>query len=130
MRKELFTINTAERKRILGRIFPNGYIRKSDPYEREDEETYLGYTPDNDIIELRFWFKSSIDFYFKKPDNRKKYEIVDELLNTALANNNKHKEYKGRHTFDFDSDTEYFIVYNNLGFTLCFRAKEEKKQTA
>lgn len=125
MKKENFTISTAERKRILGRIFPDGCIRKRVPYERDDEATYLGYTPDGEVIELYFWLGDNIDFYFKRPANRRKYECIDAIVNTALANTNRHKE---RERFSYDSRIQYFVVYNSLGFTLCFRAKEEQQK--
>lgn len=114
-----------ERKTILGRIFPTGYIKKKD--EWRDDDTFLGYTPEGDAIELRFWYECNIDFIFQYPQNMKKYEYINQLVNTALAKDNNHKERK---MFDYTSDTQYFVLENNIGFTLCFREKEEKKQTA
>ena len=121
--KDFRDLTTEERQTILNRFFPNGYVHKDTVYENI-ESIYLGYTPDGDIVELRFWLGSNIDFRFKRPRSRKKYECIDELVNFALANTNKHKE---RELFDFDDHTVYFIVENRKGFTMCFKEKENKK---
>lgn len=125
MAKIIPTINAAERKRILGRIFPDGYIQKKDKWS--DDDTFLGYTSEGDAIELRFWYGHNIDFIFQYPRNMKKYEYVNQLVNTALAKRNNHRERK---TFAYNTDIQYFVSEHNIGFTLCFRTKEEKRQTA
>lgn len=121
--KLMFELSIAERKRILNRIFPNGCIQKRE--RPSDDDTYLGYTSENDVVEVRFWLGCNIDFVLHQSlSNTEKRKLINWLVNTALATNNNNKESV---LFDINDNMYYFISVNYIGFTLCIRNKEEKQ---
>ena len=88
-RKEIYksrfrSLNTAEKKRILSRLFPDGYIECKDNIP--DEQTFAGYTEDYGLIEVRFsLFDSRIDISREFDTERTKWLFINDITNRALA---------------------------------------------
>lgn len=112
-------LTTAEKQAILSRMFPNGTLRR--PNDLEHEERYLGYCRSGDIVEVRFWYGSNIDFNFQVPRNFTRRELASELVEIALEEpNTKRSEwypYNGKF---------FFYVYTAHGITivLCHQTRK------
>lgn len=110
-RKEIYksrfrSLNTAEKKRILSRLFPDGYIESKDNIP--DEQTFAGYTEDFGLIEVRFsLFDSRIDISREFETEREKWLFINDITNRALAKNNVYT--KQVQTFPFDKYSYYFV---------------------
>lgn len=82
-RKEIYksrfrSLNTAEKKRILSRLFPDGYIESKDNIP--DEQTFAGYTEDYGLIEVRFsLFDSRIDISREFETEREKWLFINDI---------------------------------------------------
>ena len=104
------TLNTAEKKRILSRLFPDGYIECKDNIP--DEQTFAGYTDDYGLIEVRFsLFDSRIDISRNFETDREKWLFINDITNRALAKDNVYT--KDVHKFPFDNNSHYFVADMN-----------------
>ncbi len=104
------TLNTAEKKRILSRLFPDGYIECKD--DLPDEQTFAGYTDDYGLIEVRFsLFDSRIDISRNFETDREKWLFINDITNRALAKDNVYT--KDVHKFPFDNNSNYFVADMN-----------------
>ena len=114
-RKEIYksrfrSLNTAEKKRILSRLFPDGYIESKDNIP--DEQTFAGYTEDFGLIEVRFsLFDSRIDISREFETEREKWLFINDITNRALAKNNVYTKQVQK--FPFDNDSYYFVADMN-----------------
>lgn len=114
-RKEIYksqfrSLNTAEKKRILSRLFPDGYIECKD--NMPDEQTFAGYTEDFGLIEVRFsLFDSRIDISRDFETDREKWLFINDITNRALAKNNVYT--KEVQKFPFDNGSYYFVADMN-----------------
>lgn len=114
-RKEIYksrfrSLNTAEKKRILSRLFPDGYIESKDNIP--DEQTFAGYTEDYGLIEVRFsLFDSRIDISREFDTERAKWLFINDITNRALAKDNVYTKQVQR--FPFDNDSYYFVADMN-----------------
>lgn len=114
-RKEIYksrfrSLNTAEKKRILSRLFPDGYIECQDNIP--DEQTFAGYTEDFGLIEVRFsLFDSRIDISREFETEREKWLFINDITNRALAKNNVYTKQVQK--FPFDNDSYYFVADMN-----------------
>lgn len=54
------SLNTAEKKRILSRLFPDGYIECRDNIP--DEQTFAGYTEDDSVSDIKAFGDISPEF--------------------------------------------------------------------
>lgn len=114
-RKEIYksrfrSLNTAEKKRILSRLFPDGYIENKDNIP--DEQTFAGYTEDYGLIEVRFsLFDSRIDISREFDTERAKWLFINDITNRALAKDNVYTKQVQR--FPFDNDSYYFVADMN-----------------
>ena len=114
-RKEIYksrfrSLNTAEKKRILSRLFPDGYIESKDNIP--DEQTFAGYTEDYGLIEVRFsLFDSRIDISREFETEREKWLFINDITNRALAKNNVYTKQVQK--FPFDNDSSYFVADMN-----------------
>lgn len=114
-RKEIYksrfrSLNTAEKKRILSRLFPDGYIESKDNIP--DEQTFAGYTEDYGLIEVRFsLFDSRIDISREFETEREKWLFINDITNRALAKNNVYTKQVQK--FPFDNDSYYFVADMN-----------------
>lgn len=114
-RKEIYksrfrSLNTAEKKRILSRLFPDGYIESKDNIP--DEQTFAGYTEDYGLIEVRFsLFDSRIDISREFDTEREKWLFINDITNRALAKDNVYTKQVQR--FPFDNDSHYFVADMN-----------------
>ena len=112
--KERVRLTTAERQEILNRLFPNGNVGHPEDWD-DLEETHLGYC-DGDILEVRFWLDSNIDFNFYLTKGASKKKMVNKLINIALDEKGERKraewyQYKGYY---------FHYLYTQKGFILCF----------
>lgn len=104
------SLNTAEKKRILSRLFPDGYIESKDNIP--DEQTFAGYTEDYGLIEVRFsLFDSRIDISREFDTERDKWLFINDITNRALAKNNVYTKQVQK--FPFDNDSYYFVADMN-----------------
>lgn len=104
------SLNTAEKKRILSRLFPDGYIECKD--NMPDEQTFAGYTEDFGLIEVRFsLFDSRIDISREFDTERAKWLFINDITNRALAKDNVYTKQVQR--FPFDNDSYYFVADMN-----------------
>lgn len=104
------SLNTAEKKRILSRLFPDGYIESKDNIP--DEQTFAGYTEDYGLIEVRFsLFDSRIDISREFDTERAKWLFINDITNRALAKDNVYTKQVQR--FPFDNDSYYFVADMN-----------------
>lgn len=105
------TLNTAEKKRILCRLFPNGYITRKD--DEDNELTLAGYTEEGKLLEVNFsLFDSRIEIDYQYPRYGKdKWECIDNLINKAFGKHNKHNNRQRK--FDYDSYSYYFVMEIN-----------------
>lgn len=104
------SLNTAEKKRILSRLFPDGYIESKDNIP--DEQTFAGYTEDFGLIEVRFsMFDSRIDISREFDTERDKWLFINDITNRALAKNNVYTKQVQK--FPFDNDSYYFVADMN-----------------
>lgn len=104
------SLNTAEKKRILSRLFPDGYIESKDNIP--DEQTFAGYTEDYGLIEVRFsMFDSRIDISREFDTERDKWLFINDITNRALAKNNVYTKQVQK--FPFDNDSYYFVADMN-----------------
>lgn len=104
------SLNTAEKKRILSRLFPDGYIECQDYIP--DEQTFAGYTEDYGLIEVRFsLFDSRIDISREFDTEREKWLFINDITNRALAKNNVYTKQVQK--FPFDNDSYYFVADMN-----------------
>ena len=104
------SLNTAEKKRILSRLFPDGYIECQDNIP--DEQTFAGYTDDSALIEVRFsLFDSRIDISREFETEREKWLFINDITNRALAKNNVYTKQVQK--FPFDNDSYYFVADMN-----------------
>ena len=104
------SLNTAEKKRILSRLFPDGYIECKD--DLPDEQTFAGYTEDYGLIEVRFsLFDSRIDISRNFETDREKWLFINDITNRALAKDNVNT--KDVHKFPFDNNSNYFVADMN-----------------
>lgn len=104
------SLNTAEKKRILSRLFPDGYIECQDNIP--DEQTFAGYTEDFGLIEVRFsMFDSRIDISREFDTERDKWLFINDITNRALAKNNVYTKQVQK--FPFDNDSYYFVADMN-----------------
>ena len=104
------SLNTAEKKRILSRLFPDGYIESKDNIP--DEQTFAGYTEDFGLIEVRFsLFDSRIDISREFDTERDKWLFINDITNRALAKNNVYTKQVQK--FPFDNDSCYFVADMN-----------------
>ena len=114
-RKEIYkshfrSLNTAEKKRILSRLFPDGYIESND--NMPDEQTFAGYTEDYGLIEVRFsLFDSRIDISREFETDREKWLFINDITNRALAKDNVYNKQVQK--FPFDNDSCYFVADMN-----------------
>ena len=114
-RKEIYkshfrSLNTAEKKRILSRLFPDGYIESND--NMPDEQTFAGYTEDYGLIEVRFsLFDSRIDISREFETDREKWMFINDITNRALAKDNVYTKQVQK--FPFDNDSCYFVADMN-----------------
>lgn len=114
-RKEIYksrfrSLNTAEKKRILSRLFPDGYIESKDNIP--DEQTFAGYTEDFGLIEVRFsLFDSRIDISREFDTEREKWLFINDITNRALAKNNVYTKQVQK--FPFDKYSYYFVADMN-----------------
>lgn len=115
-RKEIYksrfrSLNTAEKKRILSRLFPDGYLVCKDNIP--DEQTFAGYTEDYGLIEVRFsLFDSRIDISRDFETEREKWQFINEITNRALAKDNIYAKNVVQ-TFPFDGNSHYFVADMN-----------------
>lgn len=104
------SLNTAEKKRILSRLFPDGYIESKDNIP--DEQTFAGYTEDFGLIEVRFsLFDSRIDISREFETEREKWLFINDITNRALAKNNVYTKQVQK--FPFDGNSYYFVADMN-----------------
>lgn len=104
------SLNTAEKKRILSRLFPDGYIESKDNIP--DEQTFAGYTEDFGLIEVRFsMFDSRIDISREFDTERDKWLFINDITNRALAKNYVYTKQVQK--FPFDNDSYYFVADMN-----------------
>lgn len=106
------TLNTAEKKRILSRLFPNGYIVRKD--DEENELTLAGYTEECQLLEVNFSLFDSrieIDYLYSK-GQKDKWKCISNLINKAFGKNNNHSKRQTR--FDYDNDSYYFVMEINV----------------
>lgn len=105
------TLNTAEKKRILSRLFPNGYIVRKD--DEENELTLAGYTEECQLLEVNFsLFDSRIEIdYLCSKGIRDKWKCISNLINKAFDKHNNHSKRQTR--FDYDNDSYYFVMEIN-----------------
>lgn len=112
------TLNTAEKKRILSRLFPNGYIVRKD--DEENELTLAGYTEECQLLEVNFSLFDSrieIDYLYLK-GQKDKWKCISNLINKALGKHNNHSKRQTR--FDYDNDSYYFVMeINDHRFLIC-----------
>lgn len=115
-RKEIYksrfrSLNAAEKKRILSRLFPDGYIIRKD--DEDNELTLAGYTEEGKLLEVNFsLFDSRIEIDYQYPRYGKdKWECIDNLINKAFGKHNKHNNRQ--RTFDYDSHSYYFMMEIN-----------------
>ena len=105
------SLNTAEKKRILSRLFPDGYIESKDNIP--DEQTFAGYTEDYGLIEVRFsLFDSRIDISREFDTEREKWLFINDITNRALAKDNVYAK-NVEQTFPFDKYSCYFVADMN-----------------
>lgn len=105
------SLNTAEKKRILSRLFPDGYIESKDNIP--DEQTFAGYTEDFGLIEVRFsLFDSRIDISREFETEREKWLFINDITNRALAKENVYAK-NIEQTFPFDGNSYYFVADMN-----------------
>ena len=115
-RKEIYksrfrSLNTAEKKRILSRLFPDGYIECKDNIP--DEQTFAGYTEDYGLIEVRFsLFDSRIDISREFDTERTKWLFINDITNRALAKDNVFAKNSVQ-LFPFDNNSHYFVADMN-----------------
>ena len=105
------TLNTAEKKRILSRLFPNGYIVRKD--DEENELTLAGYTEECQLLEVNFSLFDSrieIDYLYSK-GQKDKWKGISNLINKAFGKHNNHSKRQTR--FDYDNDSYYFVMEIN-----------------
>lgn len=112
------TLNTAEKKRILSRLFPNGCIVRKD--DEENELTLAGYTEECQLLEVNFSLFDSrieIDYLYSK-GQKDKWKCISNLINKALGKHNNHSKRQTR--FDYDNDSYYFVMeINDHRFLIC-----------
>ena len=105
------SLNTAENKRILSRLFPDGYIECKD--DLPDEQTFAGYTDDYGLIEVRFsLFDSRIDISRDFETDREKWLFINNITNRALAKDNVYAKNLVQ-LFPFDDNSHYFVADMN-----------------
>lgn len=112
LKSRVRTLNTAEKKRILSRLFPNGYIVRKD--DEENEITLAGYTEECQLLEVNFSLFDSrieIDYLYSK-DQKDKWKCISNLINKAFGKNNNHSKRQTR--FDYDNDSYYFVMEINV----------------
>lgn len=112
LKSRVRTLNTAEKKRILSRLFPNGYIVRKD--DEENEITLAGYTEECQLLEVNFSLFDSrieIDYLYLK-DQKDKWKCISNLINKAFDKNNNHSKRQTR--FDYDNDSYYFVMEINV----------------
>lgn len=112
LKSRVRTLNTAEKKRILSRLFPNGYIVRKD--DEENEITLAGYTEECQLLEVNFSLFDSrieIDYLYSK-DQKDKWKCISNLINKAFDKNNNHSKRQTR--FDYDNDSYYFVMEINV----------------
>lgn len=103
------TLNTAEKKTILSRLFPDGYIVRKDEDEDNENTIVAGYTEDGHLIEVMFTlYDSRIEVDYKLPYNCKnKWEYISNLVNKMLGKQNPHAKLQAKYAYDKES---YYLV--------------------
>lgn len=108
LKSRVRTLNMAEKKLILSRLFPDGYITRKD--DDENELTLAGYTEECQLLEVNFsLFDSRIEIdYLCSKGIRDKWKCISNLINKAFGKHNNHSKRQTR--FDYDNDSYYFVM--------------------